>query len=241
VEDLSDNEREEQLRRWWSENWLWIVGGVAIGLAVLAGYQYWQQTRFQSAEQDEASYLAVLDSLGRNQRDAAAGQADKLRSAHPKSPYADQADLALARAAVDARDLDGAAKRLRAVADGSRDPQLRVVARTRLARVLGEQGKYDEALALLDVAKAGEFTALLHDVRGDLYAAKGDAAAAAREYDAVLATAAADADTGIDRTYVQLKREALAVPATNPAAVSAAGAAPAATGANTAPTTAPKP
>jgi predicted negative regulator of RcsB-dependent stress response len=232
VEDLSDNEREEQLRRWWSENWMWIVGGVAIGLAVLAGYQYWQQTRFQAAEQDEATYLAVLDTLGRNQRDEAMKQADQLRSTHPKSPYADQADLALARAAVDARDFDGAAKRLRAVADGSRDPQLRVVARTRLARVLGEQGKHDEALGLLDVSKAGEFTALLHDVRGDLFAAKGDAAAAAREYDAVLAGESADTDSGIDRVYVRLKREALAVPATNPAAAPAA---------STAPTTAPKP
>ena len=40
VEDLSDNEREEQLRRWWSDNWLWIVGGVAatglLGLIAVA-------------------------------------------------------------------------------------------------------------------------------------------------------------------------------------------------------------
>jgi len=45
VEDLSDNEREEQLRRWWSENWLWIAGGIALGLGALAGFQYWQKTR----------------------------------------------------------------------------------------------------------------------------------------------------------------------------------------------------
>jgi predicted negative regulator of RcsB-dependent stress response len=153
-------------------------------------------------------------------------QADQLRSTHPKSPYADQADLALARAAVDARDFDGAAKRLRAVADGSRDPQLRIIARTRLARVLGEQGKHDEALALLEVSEAGAFTALLHDIRGDLFAAKGDVAAAAREYDAVLAGESANAESGIDRVYVQLKREALAVPAASPAAAPVADTAP---------------
>ena len=68
----------------------------------------------------------------------------------PSSPYADQADLALARAAVDSRDFDEAAKRLRAVVDGSRDAELRQVARMRLARVLIEQAKHDEALALLD-------------------------------------------------------------------------------------------
>jgi predicted negative regulator of RcsB-dependent stress response len=37
VEDLTDNEREEQLRRWWSDNWAWIIGGVALGLARRAG------------------------------------------------------------------------------------------------------------------------------------------------------------------------------------------------------------
>jgi predicted negative regulator of RcsB-dependent stress response len=253
VEDLSDIEREEQLRNWWSENWLWIVGGIAIGLAVLAGYQYWQQTRFQAAEKDEATYLGVLDSLGSNQRDAAATQADALRSEHPKSPYADQADLALARAAVDARDFATAAKRLRTVADGSRDPQLRLVARSRLARVLSEQGDHDAALGLLDAAKAGAFTALFHEVRGDVFAAKGDNAAAAREYEAALTQAGAGTtgESAIDRAFIELKRDALPVAATavapEPAAPApAATADPAATAEPTAPavpdaTGAPKP
>jgi predicted negative regulator of RcsB-dependent stress response len=57
---------------------------------------------------------------------------------------------------------------------------LRLVAQTRLARVLVEQGKIDDALALLDVAKAGAFAAMVHDIRGDALAAKGDATAARR-------------------------------------------------------------
>ncbi len=51
MEDLTDNEREEQLRRWWSDNWAWIIGGVALGLALLAGWQYWQRYQVQTAEQ----------------------------------------------------------------------------------------------------------------------------------------------------------------------------------------------
>ena len=206
MEDLTDNEREEQLRRWWGENWLWIVGGIVLGLALLAGWQYWQKTRLQAAEQDEAAYLSVIDALGGNQIDQAAARAKELRDRRPGSPYADQADLALARMAVDRREFDDAAARLRVVMDGSKDPELRTVARVRLARVLLEQGKHDEGLALLDPAKAGAFAALYHEVRGDAYAAKGDAQAAAGEYDAALA---AGAEAGIDRTFVELKRDAL--------------------------------
>jgi predicted negative regulator of RcsB-dependent stress response len=231
VEDLSDNEREEQLRRWWSDNWLWIVGGIALGLGALAGWQYWQKSRTQSSEQDEAAYMAVLDSLSQNQQDAAIKKADDLRALHPKSPYADQSDLALARALVDARKFDDAAKRLRIVADSSRDPQLRQVATTRLARVLAEQGKHDDALALLDVGRAGGFAPLYHEIRGDILAAKGDAAGARKEYDTALAASTTGVDGG-DTQYIELKRDALALDAAassaSPAAAPASAPAPAA-------------
>jgi len=216
VEDLTDNEREEQLRRWWSENWLWIVGGIAIGLGGLAGFQYWQKSRQSAAEQDEATYRAAIEALGGQHVDMAVAKAKQLRDLHPASPYADQADLALARAAVERRDFDEAVKRLTVVVNNSRDPQLRHVARARLARVLVEQGKYDAAVAQLDMATAGAFGALFHDIRGDALAAKGDAAGARREYDSALASAATE--PGVDRAYVELKRDALAAvaPATGP-------------------------
>lgn len=207
MEDLTDNEREEQLRRWWSDNWAWIIGGVALGLAILAGWQYWQRHQLQSAEQDETSYLAVVESLANSNRDAAVQQAAALRERRPGSPYADQADLALARAAVERREFDEAARLLKGVAEQSQDPELRLVARTRLARVLVEQGKHDEALALLDPAQAGAFVALVHEIRGDALAAKGERAQARDEYDAAIT--ASTAESGIDSAYVELKRDAI--------------------------------
>jgi len=107
------------------------------------------------------------------------------------------------------------------VADRSQDPELRQVARMRLARVLVEQGKHDDALALLDPAAGGAFASLVHELRGDALAAKGDASAARKEYEAALEGAAADGS--LDREFVELKRDAL------PAAPAAlAGPAPAA-------------
>ena len=207
MEDLTDNEQEERLRRWWSENWLWILGGIAFGLALLWGWNYWQRSKVDAAQQDEAAYQGELDLLGRNEFDKAAAEAKALRDKHPSSPYADQADLALARAAIEARKLDVAAQHFKIVADGSKDVQLRTIARTRLARILVEQGKFDESLALLDVASAGAFAALYHDIRGDAFAGKGDGAAARREYEAALA--AAKGDVRIDTAYIELKQSAL--------------------------------
>jgi predicted negative regulator of RcsB-dependent stress response len=222
VEDLTDNEREEQLRRWWSDNWAWIIGGVALGLAILGGWQYWQRYQLQTAEQDEASYLAVVAALEGRNRDEAVKQAADLQQRRPGSPYVDQSDLALARAAVERREFDEAARLLRGVADRSKDAELRMVARLRLARVLVEQGKHDDALALLDVAQAGAFAALAHELRGDAFAARGDAAQARTEYEAALA--ASTPDSGVDSAYVELKRDALerAAPVADPPAAEAA-------------------
>jgi predicted negative regulator of RcsB-dependent stress response len=211
VEDLTDNESEELLRRWWKDNWLWLVGGIVLGLGGLAGWQYWQKSRSARLEADAASYLAELQSLDANKRGEAEATQKQLRDLHPGSAYADQGDLALARAAVERNDYEEAAKRLRTVADNSRDPQLRQVAKARLARVLLDQGKPDEALALLDIANAGAFAAYYHDIRGDALSAKGDAAGARREYDAALAGNATE--SGLDKAYVELKRDALAAAA----------------------------
>ena len=207
MEDLTDNEREEQLRRWWSENWLWIVGGVALGLALLWGWQYWQQRQMQQAQAEEAAYTAVLDLLGAQKFDEAVAKGKALRGEHPSSPYADQADMALARGAVESRKPEAAVPHLKTVIDGSNDEELRGIARSRLARVLIEQGKFDDAVAALDVAKAGSFAALYHEIRGDAFAGKGDAKAARVEYDAALA--AAKDGSQIDVAYVELKRDAL--------------------------------
>ena len=103
-------------------------------------------TRCSLRSSTSPATVAVLEALGRNQRDEAASQAKALRERRPDSPYADQAELALARAALERRDFDDAAGLLRGVADRSKDTELRQTSRIRLARVLIEQGKHDEAL-----------------------------------------------------------------------------------------------
>lgn len=207
MEELTDNEREEQLRAWWSENWLWIFGGIALGLAMLAGWQYWQRHKISVAEAAASGYREVIQALGSDDRPAAVAAADKLRLEHPDTPYTDQAALALARVAVDRREYDEAARLLQGVADTSKDVELRHIARGRLARVLIEQGKLDETLALLDASQAGEFAALYHDIRGDALNAKGESAAARGEYELALAE---ETDmSGLDRAFIELKRDAL--------------------------------
>src|SRR2546430_6084555 len=137
------------------------------------------------------------------------------------SPYTDQARLLAARLYVLGGELDRAAGELAAVAENSKDRDLALVARLRLARVQIAQGKADGALATLNAAQPGAFAAPYHEVRGDAYYAKGDKTAALKEYRGAQTGGAqtGGAQTGAGDSLLTLKIADLAAdaPASAPA------------------------
>jgi predicted negative regulator of RcsB-dependent stress response len=231
---LSDREQEEALRNWWRENWRWIFGGVVLGLALLAGWRYWQTHTTQRAEQAAAVY-AEFEAAG-NDAEKAQAAFDRLTSEFARSPYTLYARLLKAKSHVEAGEFDEAAAQLRVVVKDSKDDELERVAQIRLARVLIQQQKPDEALSLLKAQDAGAFTAQVREVRGDALFATGDLPGARAEYAAALA---ANAETTTDRAMLELKLQQTGggAAATAPVAVPASstdpetdGAAPAAEG-----------
>ncbi len=79
-------------------------------------------------------------------------------------------------------DFAAAEAKLAQVADGSKDPDLRTVARIRLARVQLAQGRYDDALATLDKVAAPAVEARVLELKGDVKLAQGDRAGALEQW-----------------------------------------------------------
>lgn len=194
---LSDREQEEALRAWWRDNWRWIFGGIAVGIALLVGYFQWQDYRERKAQAASIEYGKVRDAAEERNLEQAQAALAQLEADHRSSPYTQQARLHVARLQVEASNYDEAAAMLRAVVKDSKDDELGAVAKLRLARVLIQQGKHDEAIASLDVAKLGAFAAMAHEIRGDAYVAKGDQGAARAEYAAALAADSAQIDPAL--------------------------------------------
>jgi predicted negative regulator of RcsB-dependent stress response len=115
--------------------------------------------------------------------------------------------LLQAKQRVEAGEYDEAASQLRQVIDQAKDDELVQITRQRLARVLIQQGKHDEAIGLLDPNKAGAFAAQVREIRGDAFFAKGDQEAARAEYAAALAPNAEgqSPDAQVDRSLLELK------------------------------------
>lgn len=183
---LTEIDQWEALKRWLRENGAWMVAGVIIGVGALLGYRWWEERQTTRAHTAQARYTDVLTALSRADKARAVELADQLRSELSDTPYADHADLVLARAHVDLGELDEAERRLRIVMEGSDDPELRLIARERLARVQLAQDRPDDALATLAGAESGAFAARFDEIRGDALLKKGDTAGALAVYRAAL-------------------------------------------------------
>lgn len=199
---LSDNEREEALREFWRDNWRWILGGIVLGIALLFGWRYFQDYRVQRGEHAAQLYTEALNALN-SSRDVAKAEEvlKKLETDFGSTAYTQQAQLLLAKAHTEAGELAKAEPLLRAVAENSKDKELADIAQLRLARLLVQQGKHDDAIKLLQPLTSGGFSAQAHEIRGDALVAKGDTQGARAEYAAALAVT----DAALDRALVELK------------------------------------
>jgi predicted negative regulator of RcsB-dependent stress response len=180
-----DEAQVEQLRRWWRENWMALAGGLVLGLAGIFGWEAWQNARTAKSEKgsqvyDDLKKVPIENAERANELGA------QLVKDFAGTPYAAQAALLLAARAGARNDWDKARAHLEWAAKHADDPGLQKIARLRLARVLWQQGKADEALAQLDVDDNDAFAPLYQELRGDIQLARGDRAAARSAYEKAL-------------------------------------------------------
>jgi predicted negative regulator of RcsB-dependent stress response len=196
-EYLNEREQWERVLAWLREQGPWILAGVALALAVFGGWRYWQN-RMQQRDLAAASrYEQVIDAFSRNDVSGGLRLADELGKAFPGTAYADQANLAVARIQVENKQLEQAAARLQQVLASTKDAELALLVRLRLARVQLAQGSADKALKTLDAAKPGAFAARYAQVRGDALLAKGDRDGALKAYREARGDGASTLDTGL--------------------------------------------
>ncbi len=223
MSDYNEQEQWEQVKAWLRENGLWIGAGVLLGVGGLVGYNTWQDRKLRIAQEAGTRYEQAIEAMDRGDRTRGLAITDEIAKEYPGTAYADLATLAAARVHVESGELDKAVASLTTVMNGSKDDELRLIARLRLSRVQSAQGKNDDALATLNGAEAGEFAARFAEARGDALFAKGDTQGALEAYQKARTSGK---DGVIDLDVLDLKiRDLGGVPAEVPAKSDAATAA----------------
>ena len=184
--DLEEQEQIDAIKAWWAEYGKLVVLAVIACLLTIAAFQGWRYYRAQQAER-AAALFSQLDQAERvneakKVRDIAAQITDKYGS----TQYAGMAALAAAKAAYATGEIEDAKKNLQWAMEKAKEDEMRDVARLRLAGVLLDEKKYDEALKLLSAKPAETFEGLYADLRGDVLTAQGKTVEARAEYQIAL-------------------------------------------------------
>ena len=179
--DLQEQEQVDALKAFWARYGNLIMWTVTLLLALFAGYNYWMKL-----ERDKSSAASTM--YGELKTAADAGDAKRaaqifgdMRAKAPKTTFAQLGALLLAKAQADTGDAANATANLQWVADNGNDENA-AVAHLRLAGLLADAKKYDDALKQLALVKPASFLPLVSDRRGDIELAQGQVDAAAKAY-----------------------------------------------------------
>jgi predicted negative regulator of RcsB-dependent stress response len=204
--DMHEEEQVEALKAWWKENSKWVIGAVVVGLLGFAGTSYWKNHRTSQEADASRLYTEVERQVATNDAKRIGDAADALVKRYGDSAYAPRAQLLAAQASMQAKDFAHAEVQLKWVIENAGEATLRDTAHLKLASMLLDEKKYDEALKQLDAAHPESFTGLYADLRGDVLSAQGKIAEARAAYQQAYDTLGPKSTY---RSLVQLKMDGL--------------------------------
>lgn len=180
--DLEEQEQLDQIKHFWNQYGNAITWALIVVLGAFASwnfYQYWQRSQAAQA-------AALFDEVERSLQVADAGRIERvfaeIKDRFGSSAYAQQAGLLVAKQQMSAGKPDAAQAALTWVAEQSGDAGYQAVAKLRLAGLLMDAKKYDEALKWLGGDFPASFEALVADRKGDVLALQGNKSQAVAHY-----------------------------------------------------------
>lgn len=169
----TEEQQIEALKRWWKENGTSTVIGLALGIAAIVGWNYWQTHKKDQSTQASAVYDQLLKATETGQNDTVDKLTKQLQDQYPGTSYAGYAGLFAAKAKVQKGDTAGAKEILKKLADNP-DKELGNIARIRLVELMIASGEYEQGLQVIsqvDQTAIGKFSDNYDELTGDLYVA----------------------------------------------------------------------
>jgi len=132
-----DYETEEQqleaIKKWWKENSSMVVSGIAVGVAAIFGWQYYQAENIKHEEQANVLYEQVLIHAGNPAKsDDQLASANQLEAEFKDTPYASLSALIVAKQQMAAGKFEKAQQQYQWVIDNAKQPELKYLAKIRL-------------------------------------------------------------------------------------------------------------
>ncbi len=169
----SFEEREEMdgFKAWWDRFGTAITVVLTVILVTIGGMQLWKYYQQQQAQQAADLYNLVRQVQLSNDPAKINDAAQLLTEGFSSSGYAPRAALIAAQVDVQASNNKRAIQNLQWIIDHTKETELRDLVRLRISGILLDEGKYDEALRILNAGQGESFAGLYWDRKGDIQVA----------------------------------------------------------------------
>ncbi len=200
----TDEEKVEAIKKWWKENGVSVISGVAIGLGAIFGWRAWINYQDSVGQQASAAFEQLLASADGEDSQSAVAQSQLIAEEFSSTAYATLAALVQARVELNAGNLAAARGALEQAIAMSPDAGLTRIAALRLTRILIAEGNLSTASDLAaKYDEGGSFAGAFAAARGDIASADGRPEDARAAYEQAIAAGAPNPE------QLQLKLENL--------------------------------
>jgi predicted negative regulator of RcsB-dependent stress response len=203
----TEEEQLDAVKRWWKENGQSTIVGLVVGIAIVLGWNFWQDHKKEQAAQASALYGQLIQAVTEDKKDSAEKLAERIQQQYPKTEYAAYSGLLLAKIKVQQGDPVKAQAILKGIAAGS-NKELINIAKIRQVRLMLASGEYEQGLQLIndvDPATSSSFSGNYDELVGDLYVALDRLDQARTSYQKAL-------ENGYRSPLLQLKIDDLSAP-----------------------------
>jgi predicted negative regulator of RcsB-dependent stress response len=171
--DTHEQEQLDALKAWWKDNRKWLLTVLVLVVGGYAALSYWRSYQGKQAADASILYAEVLKQVAGNDPKRINDSVAALVEKYSNTAYAPRAQLLAVQANIQARDMTRAKTQLEWVIAHASESGLQDTARLKLASILLDEKKFDEALKLLDATHPEAFVGLYSDLKGDVLAAQG--------------------------------------------------------------------
>ncbi len=170
----SDEEKGEAIKQWWRDNGTSVILGLVVASAIFVGGRYWlgeKQVQTANAAK-QYQYIEVL--LTEEKQAEAEKVADTLFSDYAATPYATFSAFSLAKSAAENQEYDKSTFYLEWIVNHAQLEAHIETARFRLAKLLFNEGAYQQASSLCDQSNSIAFKSLFDELKADILLAQGE-------------------------------------------------------------------
>lgn len=179
---VTEDEQVERIKQWWKDNGSSVIFGLVIGIGGLAGWRFWVDYRDNINAEASVHFEDMIQAVEQKKSQTATDEGFKILDDYASTSYAELAHLTLAKVFVEENKFGKAAQQLQALLDSKPDMAMEMLTRERLAAVLQQQDKLDQAMALLEIDYPKSFAAAFEERKGNILAAQGNKEAAKKAY-----------------------------------------------------------